>query len=855
MTTFTLEDLIEWSSTLPDWKRDALRRILEKGDVTSDDVTELVELAKAPYRDASPTQAMPAEVPSNMANNSQSEAVSLAAVRDISRVNALSEGPIRFSPSGLTVIYGANACGKSSLTRVLKKACRSLVPGGPILPSLDDPEGDQPPSATIDFTAGGKPASETWTQGQKLTGPLKSVNVFDAECALAQVSRANEISFKPAVLRVLELMVATALRVSDLLKAERKALGHPAPEIVDLTLPSGTAAATLVGRLSHRTPETEIVALCSVGPEERERYHLLRRALGDEPADQRRRLESRISKIEGMRSLVAEATHLLSGTEFQDLRAKVADADRATKAAEAARVSLFESALLPGIGTPVWRELWESARRYSTAQAYPDYGFPATQDGARCVLCQQELQPSSSERLRSFEQFVTSDLQQRADQAVAASGTKMAALRALVLPRARQATQELEVSGLPYGDQLREFLVRAKLRRRHALRQLAGPAPPLPTAPGLDELVGDLRRELTTLEKASTGEGRDALVQELNELSGRLSISQLGPALTREVERLTQDQQLDQAIQDCDTRGLTRKAGEVAEIILSGKLRSEFSQNLSRLRFSSTGVQVTLGKGSFGSHPYELQLMEDPQQSPDRVLSEGEATCVALAGFFAELDATNNRSGVVLDDPVTSLDHNYRSHVAKLIVEKAQDRQIIVLTHDVTFLWLLRKHSSDAGLGIAESTLERGHKRHGVQKDGPPFVAMTVSKRIKWLRNEIAEAKRTLRNEGRQAYERRAEFIYGRMRKTWERAVEERLLNKVVERFGVSVQTQRMGPITDITEQDIRHVTEQMSRCSEFMHDQSGEIHSEIPDPECLEEDLEELDKWVTDLRSRGRRG
>ena len=48
MATFTYADLIEWSKErLPLWEQDALRRVLEKGALTSDDIAELAELAKA----------------------------------------------------------------------------------------------------------------------------------------------------------------------------------------------------------------------------------------------------------------------------------------------------------------------------------------------------------------------------------------------------------------------------------------------------------------------------------------------------------------------------------------------------------------------------------------------------------------------------------------------------------------------------------------------------------------------------------------------------------------------------------------------------------------------------------------
>jgi hypothetical protein len=51
----------------------------------------------------------------------------------------------------------------------------------------------------------------------------------------------------------------------------------------------------------------------------------------------------------------------------------------------------FESEPLPGVGSSPWKQLWESATRFSEAHAYPDKAFPVVDPEARCVLCQQTL--------------------------------------------------------------------------------------------------------------------------------------------------------------------------------------------------------------------------------------------------------------------------------------------------------------------------------------------------------------------------------------------------------------------------------------------------------------------------------
>jgi hypothetical protein len=118
----------------------------------------------------------------------------------------------------------------------------------------------------------------------------------------------------------------------------------------------------------------------------------------------------------------------------------------------------------------------------------------------------------------------------------------------------------------------------------------------------------------------------------------------------------------------------------------------------------------------------------------------------------------------------------------------------------------------------------------------------------------MVEARRVLKAGDRSQYERNASLVYKRLRMSWERAVEEVLLNQTVLRFGDSVQTRRLNKLIDISEGDIERVTKEMSRCSDFEHDESGAVHAAIPDPDIVEEDIKSLAVWVKELRSkRGR--
>jgi hypothetical protein len=115
----------------------------------------------------------------------------------------------------------------------------------------------------------------------------------------------------------------------------------------------------------------------------------------------------------------------------------------------------------------------------------------------------------------------------------------------------------------------------------------------------------------------------------------------------------------------------------------------------------------------------------------------------------------------------------------------------------------------------------------------------------------LVEAKRFLRDGDRKSYELRALDIYRRLRQSWERAVEEVLLYETVLRFGDAIQTQRLPKLTDISDSDVETVTKEMSRCSDFVHDEAAAVYAETPDPDVVDDDMSRLNDWVKAIRDR----
>ena len=91
------------------------------------------------------------------------------------------------------------------------------------------------------------------------------------------------------------------------------------------------------------------------------------------------------------------------------------------------------------------------------------------------------------------------------------------------------------------------------------------------------------------------------------------------------------------------------------------------------------------------------------------------------------------------------------------------------------------------------------------------------------------------------------------LRVAWEWAVEEILLNGIVERFRENVQTQQILSLHDITEEDCKTIISGMTKCSKWLrgHDQSPAVNEEIPGPEDLKTDIDALENLEQMMRKR----
>jgi hypothetical protein len=239
----------------------------------------------------------------------------------------------------------------------------------------------------------------------------------------------------------------------------------------------------------------------------------------------------------------------------------------------------------------------------------------------------------------------------------------------------------------------------------------------------------------------------------------------------------------------------------------------------------------------------------------DDVLSEGEQTALGLAGFLTEVEFDESKSAVVLDDPVSSLDAGRRSRVARRLVEVAQDRQVIVFTHEATFVTALTKAARDLGVETTERAITRQGERPGLVSGKHPWNVKDIPARIDWLGAALARLRRERDQLDSDEYTRRAQEWGGRLSQAWERAVNLNVVNELVDRGTNEVRPLKFRMLVGITEQDNVDYQSGYAKASEWAprHDQAPEVNFIAPEPDELEAELTRFKNWVERIKRYGR--
>ena len=876
------EELLEWAGNRPTWQQDALRRLALHGELTDDDLAKLrlqIEQAEGlTAEDASEPVPLAAEHLNQAAsNNPKTVLVSLGPVRHVDRLSA-DQPPLRFAVNGVTLIYGANGSGKSGYCRIAKQLCRSRR-STELRGNVYDGETSNVPQVAVSFRVGGDDEikdERIWAGDQEPPTELSRISVFDTAAARVYVDKQRKIEFLPYELDLLNKL-GLACRSLDKKFEERLGVVNAAS---NTRLPEGYREGTTVQEaLTNLVPKTALANLPSeqhlreLGSwttEKQAEIDTAAKQLKRDPKIMIRLRSEAKGALETVKEEISAIENDVADMALAAIRRKHQEAEAANRAAEAAAKGLFTELPISDLGSETWRRMLTYARDFA-ATAFPDAPAPQIASGGLCVLCQQELDENAAKRMAAFDAYIAGRASEESVVAAQVLAQHRERLMAFGVKHRREvetllagyaalsdARKEGAVTLAAYIEKAGERLEAVKSALRGDRYASLADLNPLPASPAqlVEDEIARLDAEIAELEDTERNDGALAELRARHaELAGRKWLSEQIDIIVERRNRLEDRRRLEACRKQCRSTGVTRRITDRRREILTPTLRANLERELKRLGLTHVPLDLSdRGQGAESIIEIALGARQQVVNNSD-VLSEGEQRALALACFLAELQEIGSDHGIIVDDPVSSLDHGRMQAVAERIVEEAAGgRQVIVFTHNILFHYMLCTEARGAGVALHREWMSsKGNDRFGLVDDAQkPWQMKRVSERL----HEIEQAFLVLARNGyhhtNQEHRPAIIDLYTKMRETWERLVEEVLFNNAVQRFRPEIMTQRLEAACLDPAADYPAIFEGMKRCSRYSgHDPALDLPPDLPEADQMRHDIAQLTSFTKKASDR----
>jgi energy-coupling factor transporter ATP-binding protein EcfA2 len=840
------KDIVDWLKTLKGWQTELAYRILTK-KIEESDISEMVTMVKSNHIFVD--KAFP-----NFVNSANEKRIRLLSIESIQNIESLApRNPLKFEKDkNLIVIYGSNGSGKSGYTKIIKK-----ISGKPHSKNLK-PNVFNPNTANgkcvIKYSINGAepPIEQEWIINDNPISDLRRIDVFDTTTGNGYVDEANAVAHTPRCVALFRTLSRCYSKVQEKLEQEKSKLAKIIPSIPNEY--QTTASARIYNGLNKNSTEPTLASVLLWNEEnEIAKLELEKRLKEKDPA--KSAIEKRKQKLE-IDKIVKEITDAYLQINLDAIKAINAlknDANSKRKIVQDSAQIIARKSELQGIGSQVWKSLWEAARAFSLQEAYKKIEYPNVGDDARCVLCHQPLNSDAKERLSSFDSFIKSQLENEATQAERVYADKLEKLPIAI-------NQDILSSKCNAANLIDEWLERLVAiwqqieNASNSIKQNTDVSIDIKFIMNYIEMLKAIstqyENEAIQLDADAKQFDRNRAEKELLELNAKKWCSEQKEHILKEIERLKKVAAYDDQISQCNTRSITTKASAISETVITEEYVKRFNNELSILNANKISVELVKERAAKGAITHSLKLKGIDEYKPADILSEGEHRIIALASFLADVTGDNNSNPFVFDDPISSLDQQYEEKTVERLVELSNTRQVVVFTHRLSLLGLLNEKCDSNNIQIVGIRAENW----GTGEIGDtPLFAKKTKEALNNIKNErISKAKKIFKDSGSEAYYPYGKSLCSDIRIIVERIVELDFLADVIQRYRRAVNTMnKIDKLAKITKADCDLINDFMTRYSCYEHSQPTETPVEIPEPSEIEKDVDGLIAWLSEFNKR----
>lgn len=673
------------------------------------------------------------ETPKVQSDANADYAPRLHAIRNCQHVNALvSDQEITFSPN-LTIIYGENGTGKSGYVRLFNNVFYSRgdkkILHNVLLPKSEEAN----PHCVFDFQINGTIKTLEYPTHKNST-EFKHFACFDSKTVDVHLQGSNELYVIPQEMKFFERMVQLIRFVLEKLRSEvsvKDKLNHPIASLLE----GESNIKTSVINLNYQSNPDVLTKISgdmqSIESQLRQvekEYNELVTLNPSNALNELRQIQKQLEEISNefnslfLTYYTTDFIAHVKGVITEFINAKLKNKQKG--------IESFKNEFLKTVGSDLWKKFIVSMKDLAREESeITEREFPKI--GDHCPLCLQYLNDDAIKLFNKYFDFLKSETEEKLkvteenlnDLISEVSNLKMPSL--LTKPKlhewlqsnyskCKENIEEAAKLLISYQRDLHQSLINCDIDKMPTLKIIQKDFVILRTKKqdsestdfqnnidkdvfkfiDLPTLVNLLDVECDKYDEKTYKETLKEKSHFLIELKHRKVVISHLDALKAYIAELKWLSRAKNELSKTYTKTITDQSTRIFGNHLNKRYKQIFYKEVQELGVGF-GINIK-SKGSYGKTSRKLETFNYP---PGDVLSEGQQKVLALADFLTEVELCNINGGIIFDDPVNSLDHERKLYIAKRLAKESKKRQVIIFTHDLSFLCDLQNEAEMQDFG------------------------------------------------------------------------------------------------------------------------------------------------------------
>jgi energy-coupling factor transporter ATP-binding protein EcfA2 len=843
------EEIHDWISELDYWEQVLAIKLLSKQAIAESDIKLAYQYFQEDNGLAAKKTTQPAiKIAAGSSFSGSATDFLLSEIKGIKGVNALKEEQSIPISKQLSIIYGDNGVGKSGYVRILNNAFlsrgdKSMVRN--IYSSIKPKE----TSCIFKFRDSSKEYELKFPNDSK-NYEFSCYSVFDSSSITAHLTAENVVQFLPNGLEFFDAFSNVITRVQELLENDIRH-NSPANDFIDF-FDNDTTVKKLVQSLSGSSDIKFIQDKSKVSPEELNKLASLEKSLIDlkkvdvtKKVKSLRRINGQLDELKGEFQILNDYFSDAALGKFKKL---IRDYLHNKQLSASEGLAQFKTENIGSIGSDEWKDLLVAAKVFAEIQYEDEELYPADKDF--CLLCHQPLSKEAKQLIEAYWKFLASSAEKdlkKIDNDITVQQNNLTELDTKILPDDSTLTEWLSENSednfkiwnaqIKSVEVLRKQIV-ACLKSKKWNDEIKAKQISISAFAVIEKTI---QEKIASFNETEINKKIKLVEKEIQELIDRKKLATLVPKITDYIHKRKWAALAN--TKKFNTRKITEQQKDLFSKFVTDEYVRIFNDECEKLD-ANFGINISQ-RAAKGNTLKQLVLSG---WTPSQILSEGEQRAISFADFLTEAQMGNKNKGIIFDDPVNSLDHIRRQTIAERLLEESKIRQVIVFTHDITFLLALQTLAEEEIVDCVVTTIRKIGNTPGVINNSLPWIASNVKERVKKLNEAIPNLKKLEADTDPDYYSEEAKKWCGLLRETWERAIEELLFNDAIQRFSPGIQTKRIEKMK-FTIDLYKEIEKGMAECSTWVHDQARAINNPTPKVTKLEAFLTAFNEFVRKVR------